>query len=567
MRRESARSEFEAYLSTYVTPPGRWRGHSWRAGLSKVGGHGAHHLMMNHPLVGNNSSNSPHHSLSSHHHQQQQQEDDDWRHHRKSTTLLDSIPLSHTEHDDSPLPTPQHTHRYESLTCLLSQSRTPSSLPGSDGRLLLLDDDDESYKHLSMDNGLLMFDNDENNDHKNHRRRWQLIFSCSSCWRRRSNWYNNNIQYDSPIAIFIGFIGIGTFGIVLGLLFPSSSDHNHNSDSDQVSNQPWDGISNILGYTYVISWTLSFYPQIITNYKYPTRAKDGVSLDFIIWNIVGFTCYSIYTTCFRYSKVVRNEYANRFGNDRGSGEVDTNVTVQMALSLLLPSEESLDYSQFNWTNPFNWTWGNSTDDSTNSTNSTGAESHHDDDTPVVPQVKVNDVVFAWHALILATITFVQIAWISNNSSKGCCITNDSNDEVGEGGGDIVMQPNFPIDGDVSCEYASDGGVESEEPLLLENFNTSLVPYHAGKENEHWTQRISSTTKILIVLLLFICTIGAIMVECKIGLGYWGGGDMWQWIDYLYFLSFVKVGVSVVKYIPQVSSSLFYSALYHDIIIL
>ena len=43
-----------------------------------------------------------------------------------------------------------------------------------------------------------------------------------------------------------------------------------------------------------------------------------------------------------------------------------------------------------------------------------------------------------------------------------------------------------------------------------------------------------------------------MVECNIGVGYWGGGDMWQWIDYLYFLSFVKVGVSVVKYIPQVS---------------
>lgn len=35
------------------------------------------------------------------------------------------------------------------------------------------------------------------------------------------------------------------------------------------------------------------------------------------------------------------------------------------------------------------------------------------------------------------------------------------------------------------------------------------------------------------------------------IGYWGGGDTWQWIDYLYFLSFVKVGVSIVKYIPQV----------------
>ena len=526
--------------------------------------------MMNHPLVGNNSSNSP----STHHHQQQ--DDDCWQRHRKSTTTLDSTPPSRTstsENEVSPPTTPQHIHRYESLTCLLSQSRTPSSLPGgSDGRLLR-DDDDESYKHLSMDDGLLLFDDDENN-YNNHRRRWPFF-----CWF-------NNIQYDSPIAIFIGFIGIGIFGIILGILFPSS-DHNHRStSSDQSttehdtthykeSSHQWDGISNILGYTYVISWTLSFYPQIITNYKYPTRAKDGVSLDFILWNIVGFTCYAVYTTCFRYSKVVRNEYADRFGNDHG---VDTNVTVKTVLTLLLLSEESssklsnniehgdgidIDYSQFNWTNPFNWTWGNSThhNGSTNSTNATDSESQHDDDdTPVVPQVKVNDVVFAWHALVLATITFVQIVWISNHSSKGCRRTNYSNrlddevEEEEEEEGDIVMQPNLPIDrvDDVSEYYAADQRVENEEPLLLENFNTSLARHARKGNDEHWTQRISSTTKILIVLLLFICIIGAIMVECNIGVGYWGGGDMWQWIDYLYFLSFVKVGVSVVKYIPQVS---------------
>ena len=46
-----------------------------------------------------------------------------------------------------------------------------------------------------------------------------------------------------------------------------------------------------------------------------------------------------------------------------------------------------------------------------------------------------------------------------------------------------------------------------------------------------------------------------MVACDANLGYGGDDDGggWQWIDYLYFLSLVKVGVSIVKYIPQVST--------------
>ena len=88
--------------------------------------------------------------------------------------------------------------------------------------------------------------------------------------------------------------------------------------------------------------------------------------------------------------------------------------------------------------------------------------------------------------------------------------------------------------------------QEQQPLLLDDEHTPI-----RQNDTHWTRRISSTTKILILLLLSMCIAGAIMVACNVQVTYWGGGDQWQWIDYLYFLSFVKVGVSIVKYIPQV----------------
>ncbi|EED88424.1 hypothetical protein THAPSDRAFT_269820 [Thalassiosira pseudonana CCMP1335] len=165
----------------------------------------------------------------------------------------------------------------------------------------------------------------------------------------------------------------------------------------------WNTTSNILGYTYFLSWTLSFYPQIITNYLHPHKARHGVSLDFVVWNIVGFACYAVYVTCFRYSGVVREEYADRFGS--GGATTET-----------------------------------------------------------------NDVAFAWHALILTIVTFVQIVWCSDSRS----------------------------------DRGDDGEMD-----------------------------------------------GIVMVATEANITYWGGGEQWQWIDYLYFLSFVKVGVTTVKYIPQV----------------
>jgi len=54
----------------------------------------------------------------------------------------------------------------------------------------------------------------------------------------------------------------------------------------------WPRVSNVLGWTYFSAWSISFWPQILQNFKRGTVA--GLSFDFLALNLLGFTCYSIY---------------------------------------------------------------------------------------------------------------------------------------------------------------------------------------------------------------------------------------------------------------------------------
>lgn len=68
-------------------------------------------------------------------------------------------------------------------------------------------------------------------------------------------------------------------------------------------------LSRLLGWSYVFCWSVSFYPQAITNYR--RRSVTGLALDYFIVNVLGFTCYTISSVLFLYSPTVRGEYARR----------------------------------------------------------------------------------------------------------------------------------------------------------------------------------------------------------------------------------------------------------------
>lgn len=63
---------------------------------------------------------------------------------------------------------------------------------------------------------------------------------------------------------------------------------------------------DIIGWIYFIAWSISFYPQVILNYK--TKDVSGLSLDFIALNFLGFFCYSVFNLCLFWDEKVQKQY-------------------------------------------------------------------------------------------------------------------------------------------------------------------------------------------------------------------------------------------------------------------
>ncbi|RAL08148.1 putative L-cystine transporter [Aspergillus homomorphus CBS 101889] len=68
-------------------------------------------------------------------------------------------------------------------------------------------------------------------------------------------------------------------------------------------------LSRLLGWIYTLCWSASFYPQPINNFR--RRSTTGLAIDFPTINVLGFVCYTVYTSAFLWSPVIRHQYAAR----------------------------------------------------------------------------------------------------------------------------------------------------------------------------------------------------------------------------------------------------------------
>eukprot|EP00190_Bangiopsis_sp_CCMP1999_P004250 CAMPEP_0198736190 /NCGR_PEP_ID=MMETSP1475-20131203/64095_1 /TAXON_ID= ORGANISM="Unidentified sp., Strain CCMP1999" /NCGR_SAMPLE_ID=MMETSP1475 /ASSEMBLY_ACC=CAM_ASM_001111 /LENGTH=246 /DNA_ID=CAMNT_0044499961 /DNA_START=1 /DNA_END=741 /DNA_ORIENTATION=+ len=55
----------------------------------------------------------------------------------------------------------------------------------------------------------------------------------------------------------------------------------------------WKIVSAIVGWTYFCCWSVSFYPQVWLNLK--RKSVTGLSLDFVAYNLLGFSCYAAFS--------------------------------------------------------------------------------------------------------------------------------------------------------------------------------------------------------------------------------------------------------------------------------
>ena len=101
---------------------------------------------------------------------------------------------------------------------------------------------------------------------------------------------------------------------------------------------PWDIVSDVTGWGYFFAWSLSFYPQMIINYR--RKSVEGFSVDFATLNVLGFFCYSVYACSFHFSEAIQEDY--KAAHHGKTNLVETNDVV-FALHALFAS--SVQWSQ------------------------------------------------------------------------------------------------------------------------------------------------------------------------------------------------------------------------------
>lgn len=69
-------------------------------------------------------------------------------------------------------------------------------------------------------------------------------------------------------------------------------------------------LSTVIGWTYMLCWTASFYPQFFLNIR--RRTTTGFSIDFAFLNILGMASYAVHNLVLFFSPVVRAQYAHRY---------------------------------------------------------------------------------------------------------------------------------------------------------------------------------------------------------------------------------------------------------------
>ncbi|CAM9536620.1 unnamed protein product, partial [Sphacelaria rigidula] len=98
------------------------------------------------------------------------------------------------------------------------------------------------------------------------------------------------------LALILAIFAVGS---TLGFVLPTS-DELHGA---------YRRVSAVIGWTYFCSWSISFYPQVLLNYQRKTSV--GVSFDFLMYNVLAFSCYAAFTCSLFWSWTVQASYDKR----------------------------------------------------------------------------------------------------------------------------------------------------------------------------------------------------------------------------------------------------------------
>lgn len=109
-----------------------------------------------------------------------------------------------------------------------------------------------------------------------------------------------------------------------------------------ANSQPIILISSVIGWIYFAAWTVSFWPQMIVNYR--RQSVVGLSFDFLTLNLVGHSVYAAFNCALFWSGFIEQEYLDR--NPRGLNPVlanDVAFSIHATIATLLTVTQCFIY--------------------------------------------------------------------------------------------------------------------------------------------------------------------------------------------------------------------------------
>ncbi|XP_070338671.1 cystinosin isoform X2 [Equus asinus] len=79
-------------------------------------------------------------------------------------------------------------------------------------------------------------------------------------------------------------------------------------------------VDQVIGWIYFVAWSISFYPQVITNWR--RKSVVGLSFDFVSLNLTGFVAYSVFNIGLLWVPYFKEQFFLKYPN--GVNPVDAN---------------------------------------------------------------------------------------------------------------------------------------------------------------------------------------------------------------------------------------------------
>ncbi|XP_011358111.1 cystinosin isoform X2 [Pteropus vampyrus] len=119
-------------------------------------------------------------------------------------------------------------------------------------------------------------------------------------------------------------------------------------------------INQVIGWIYFAAWSISFYPQVITNWS--RKSVVGLSFDFVILNLMGFMAYSVFNIGLFWVPHVKEQFFLKYPN--GVNPVESNDVffslhaVALTLVVLVQCFLYEAYMNFYYKSTEGWSIGN-----------------------------------------------------------------------------------------------------------------------------------------------------------------------------------------------------------------